>query len=191
MLIRNADLALYQAKEKGGSRYQFFHHDMNIKAVERQFVEQNLRRAMERDELRLHYQPKFDLQSRAITGVEALLRWTHSVRGPISPATFIPVAEDSGLILPIGEWVLGEACRQARVWLDAGFPGINMAVNISGRQFQSEGFEAKVMAVLGKFGIEPKYLEMEVTESLLMKAPELTATLLQSLRGRGGSGGDR
>jgi diguanylate cyclase (GGDEF)-like protein/PAS domain S-box-containing protein len=184
-LIKNADVAMYQAKSRGGSRYQFFHRDMNIRAVERQFIEQNLRRALKRNELALHYQPKFDLKSRAITGVEALLRWTHPVRGPISPAAFIPVAEESGLILPIGAWVLEEACRQVRVWLDAGLPKINVAVNVSGRQFQSERFDEKVMAVLERFDIEPERLELEVTESLLMKSPELAARLLQTLRGRG------
>jgi predicted signal transduction protein with EAL and GGDEF domain len=184
-LIKNADVAMYQAKANGGSGYQFFHGDMNTRALERQFIEQNLRRALERKELSLQYQPKVDLKSRAITGVEALLRWTHPVRGPISPATFIPVAEDSGLILPIGTWVLEEACRQARVWLDAGLPRINVAVNVSGRQFQSERFDEKVMAVLDRFRIDPEYLELEVTESLLMKAPELTARLLQTLRGKG------
>ena len=153
--------------------------------MERQFIEQNLRRALSRSEFTLHYQPKIDLQSRAVTGVEALLRWTHSVRGAISPASFIPVAEDCGLILLIGTWVLEEACRQARVWLDAGLPKINMAVNVSGRQFQSEGFAEKVMAVLDEFRIEPASLELEVTESLLMKAPEQTAKLLQHLRGLG------
>jgi diguanylate cyclase (GGDEF)-like protein/PAS domain S-box-containing protein len=184
-LIKNADVAMYQAKAKGGSSYAFFHRDMNIRAVERQYIEQNLRFALKRNELALHYQPKLDLKSRAITGVEALLRWTHPVRGPISPATFIPVAEDSGLILPIGTWVLEQACRQARAWLDAGLPKISVAVNVSGRQFQSESFEEKVMAVLAEFRIDPEYLELEVTESLLMKAPEFTATLLQSLRAKG------
>jgi EAL domain-containing protein (putative c-di-GMP-specific phosphodiesterase class I) len=158
---------------------------MNVLALERQFIEQNLRRAMERHELELHYQPKYNLKSRNITGVEALLRWNHPVRGSISPATFIPVAEDSGLILPIGMWVLEEACRQARAWLDAGLPKINMAVNVSGRQFQSESFQEKVMATLDQFSIDPTYLELEVTESILMTTPELTASLLQSLRLKG------
>ena len=184
-LIKNADIAMYQAKAKGGSQYQFFHRDMNIRAVERQFIEQNLRRALKRNELTLHYQPKVDLKSRAIIGVEALLRWTHPVRGLIAPAAFIPIAEECGLILPIGSWVLEEACRQARVWLDAGLPKINLAVNVSRSQFQSEKFDEQVMAVLGEFSIDPEYLELEVTESLLMRAPELTARLLQTLRGKG------
>ena len=184
-LIKNADAAMYHAKSKGGSNYQFFHSDMNIRAIERQFIEQNLRRAMERHELALHYQPKYDLKTRNITGVEALLRWRHPVRGPIPPAHFISVAEDCGLILPIGAWVLEEACRQAREWLDAGLSEINVAVNVSGRQFQSEGFEEQVMATLGQFCIGPESLELEVTESLLMKSPELTVPLLQSLRKKG------
>jgi diguanylate cyclase (GGDEF)-like protein/PAS domain S-box-containing protein len=184
-LIKNADAAMYHAKGRGGSNFQFFHPDMNIRAIERQFIEQNLRRAMERHELAVHYQPKYDLKSRAITGVEALLRWTHPVRGPISPVTFIPVAEDCGLILPIGTWVLEETCRQARAWLDAGLPELNIAVNVSGRQFQSEYFEERVLAILGEFCIGPEYLELEVTESLLMKNPEHTAPLLQSLRQKG------
>jgi diguanylate cyclase (GGDEF)-like protein/PAS domain S-box-containing protein len=184
-LIKSADIAMYQAKAKGGSTFQFFHPDMNIRAVERQFVEQSLRWALKRKELALHYQPKVDLKSRTVTGVEALIRWTHPVRGAISPTTFIPVAEDSGLILPIGIWVLEEACRQVREWLDSGLPRINVAVNVSGRQFQSENFEEKVMAVLEEFGIDPRCLELEVTESLLMKAPEFTAKLLQSLRAKG------
>jgi diguanylate cyclase (GGDEF)-like protein len=184
-LIKNADAAMYHAKAKGGSSFEFFHSDMNIRAIERQFIEQNLRRAMHRNELALHYQPKFDLKSRAITGVEALLRWAHPVRGPISPATFIPVAEDCGLIVPIGTWVLEETCRQACEWLDAGLRKINVAVNVSGRQFQSVGFEEKVMEILDRYRIDPEYLELEVTESLLMKTPELTASLLQSLRRKG------
>jgi diguanylate cyclase (GGDEF)-like protein/PAS domain S-box-containing protein len=184
-LIKNADAAMYQAKGKGGSNYQFFHPNMNIRAVERQFIEQNLRRALERNELAVHYQPKFDLKSRAITGVEALLRWTHPVRGRISPAQFIGVAEDCGLILPIGMWVIEEACRQARAWLDAGLPAMSMAVNVSGRQFQSDRFDEKVMAVVDKTRMAPEYLELEVTESMLMKSPELAASRLQDLHRTG------
>ena len=184
-LIKNADAAMYHAKNRGGSNYQFFHSDMNLRAIERQFIEQNLRRAIERNELTLHYQPKYDLKDRSIAGVEALLRWTHPVRGPIPPATFIPVAEECGLILPIGSWVLEEACRQARAWMDAGVSRINVAVNVSRRQFQSERFEEKIMGVLEQFGIDPEFLELEVTEGLLMSTPELTARLLQNLRQRG------
>jgi len=184
-LIKNADAAMYSAKGSGISSYRFFHSDMSVRAIERQFLEQNLRLAMKRNELSLHYQPKYDLKSRAITGVEALLRWNHPDRGPISPATFIPVAEACGLILPIGTWVLEETCRQARAWLDAGLPKINLAVNVSERQFQNERFGEEVMATLARFRIDPEFLELEVTESLLMITPELTASLLQSLRRKG------
>jgi EAL domain-containing protein (putative c-di-GMP-specific phosphodiesterase class I) len=114
--------------------------------------------------------------------VEALIRWTHPVRGPVSPATFIPIAEDCGLIFPIGAWVIEEACRQARAWLDAGLPKINVAVNVSGRQFQGDRFEEEMKAVLDRYSIDPRCVELEVTESMLMKTPELTAKLLQALR---------
>jgi predicted signal transduction protein with EAL and GGDEF domain len=184
-LIKHADAAMYHAKSNGGSNYQFFHPNMNIRAVERQFIEQNLRRALERNELAVHYQPKFDLKSKAITGVEALLRWTHPVRGRISPVQFIGVAEDCGLILPIGMWVIEEACRQARAWLDAGLPPLIMAVNVSGRQFQSDRFHEKVMAVMDQTRMAPEHLELEVTESLLMKNPELAASRLEDLRRTG------
>ena len=130
-LIKNADTAMYQAKENGRQSYQFFKPAMNVRAVERQSIEESLRRALERDEFALHYQPKVDLQTGAITGAEALLRWTHPTRGLIPPAQFIPVAEDCGLILPIGNWVLREACRQAQAWRDAGLPLATMAVNVS------------------------------------------------------------
>ena len=121
-LIKNADTAMYQAKENGRQSYQFFKPAMNVRAVERQSIEESLRRALERQEFALHYQPKINLRTGAITGAEALLRWTHPTRGPVSPAQFIPVAEDCGLILPIGNWVLREACEQARAWVDAGLP---------------------------------------------------------------------
>jgi diguanylate cyclase len=115
-LVKNADTAMYQAKETGRESYQFFRSAMNVRAVERQSIEESLRRALERQEFTLHYQPKINLTTGGITGAEALIRWNHSVRGSVSPAQFIPVAEDCGLILPIGNWVLREACRQAREW---------------------------------------------------------------------------
>ena len=121
-LIKNADTAMYQAKENGRSSYQFFKPAMNVRAVERQSIEESLRRALERQEFALHYQPKIDLRTGAITGAEALIRWTHPTRGLVPPSRFIPVAEDCGLILPIGAWVLREACAQAQAWVDAGLP---------------------------------------------------------------------
>ena len=121
-LIKNADTAMYQAKEHGRQSYQFFTPAMNVRAVERQSIEESLRRALERKEFALHYQPKIDLKTGAITGAEALLRWTHPTLGSVPPGQFIPIAEDSGLILPISAWVLREACQQARAWVDSGLP---------------------------------------------------------------------
>jgi diguanylate cyclase (GGDEF)-like protein/PAS domain S-box-containing protein len=184
-LIKSADIALYQAKENGQSSYQFFQPAMNVRAVERQFIEENLRRALSRHEFALHYQPIVNLKTHAITGAEALIRWNHPTRGFISPGQFIAVAEDSGLIVPIGNWVLEEACGQARAWMEAGLPEMTMAVNVSGLQFQSGNFAEDLFAILLKIGLDPKFLELEVTESLLMKRPDFTASILQVLRERG------
>jgi len=184
-LIKNADTAMYQAKENGRQSYQFFKPAMNIRAVERQFIEEGLRGALERQELSLHYQPKINLKTGDITGAEALIRWTHPTRGQIPPAQFIPVAEDCGLILPIGSWVLREACNQARAWSDAGLPAMTMAVNVSAMEFRDEKFLERAFAILSETGMDPKYLELELTEGVLMKRPEATAAILQTLRERG------
>jgi diguanylate cyclase (GGDEF)-like protein/PAS domain S-box-containing protein len=184
-LIKNADTAMYQAKENGRQSFQFFKPAMNVRAVERQSIEESLRRALERQEFALHYQPKINLKSGEITGAEALLRWTHPIRGPVSPARFIPVAEDCGLIVPIGNWVLSEACRQARAWMDAGLPLASMAVNISAMEFRNENFLAGVFAVLKNTSLDPKSLEVELTESVLMKHAESAASILKALRASG------
>jgi diguanylate cyclase (GGDEF)-like protein/PAS domain S-box-containing protein len=184
-LIKNADTAMYQAKENGRQSYQFFKPVMNVRAVERQSIEESLRRALERQEFTLHYQPKVNLKSGEITGAEALLRWTHPIRGSVSPAKFIPVAEDCGLILPIGHWVLLEACKQARAWLDAGLPLATIAVNISAMEFRGENFLENVFAVLQETGLDPGSLELELTESVLMKRAESAASVLKALRDRG------
>ena len=184
-LIKNADTAMYQAKENGRQSYQFFKPAMNVRAVERQSIEESLRRALERQEFALHYQPKINLRTGAITGAEALLRWTHPTRGPVSPAQFIPVAEDCGLILPIGNWVLREACKQARAWVDAGLPATTMAVNVSAMEFRDENFLEGLFAILSETGLDPRSLELELTESVLMKHAESTASILQALRERG------
>ena len=139
-LIKNADTAMYQAKENGRQSFQFFKPAMNVRAVERQSIEESLRRALERQEFVLHYQPKVNLSTGQITGAEALIRWTHPVRGLVPPGDFIPIAEDCGLILPIGNWVLREACKQARAWADPGLPVVTMAVNISAMEFRDEDF---------------------------------------------------
>jgi diguanylate cyclase (GGDEF)-like protein/PAS domain S-box-containing protein len=184
-LIKNADTAMYQAKENGHQSYQFFRPAMNVRAVERQSIEEHLRRALERQEFTLYYQPKINLSTAAITGVEALIRWTHPTRGSVPPVQFIPVAEDSGLILPIGAWVLREACAQARAWVDAGLPFISLAVNVSVMQFRNENFLEDTFEILDQAGLGPRYLELELTESALMKRADLTVPILSTLRESG------
>ena len=184
-LIKNADTAMYQAKENGRQSYQFFKPAMNIRAVERQSIEESLRRALERKEFTLHYQPRVKLATGEITGAEALIRWTHATRGPVSPANFIPVAEDCGLIVPIGQWVLREACKQARGWLDAGLPLGTIAVNISSMEFRESNFLESVFTTLSETGLDPKCLELELTESVLMKRAESAASVLKTLRAKG------
>jgi len=184
-LIKNADTAMYQAKENGRRSFQFFKPAMNVRAVERQFIEEGLRRALERQEFALHYQPTVNLMTGAITGAEALIRWTHPTRGSIAPAQFIPVAEDCGLILPIGAWVLREACAQAQAWMDAGLPITSMAVNVSAMEFRDKNFLDGLFAILSETGLDPRSLELELTESVLMKHAEFTASVLQILRKRG------
>jgi diguanylate cyclase (GGDEF)-like protein len=184
-LIKNADTAMYQAKENGRQSYQFFEPAMNVRAVERQSIEGSLRRALERQEFTVHYQPKINLRTGEISGAEALIRWTHPTRGPVSPAQFIPVAEDCGLILPIGNWVLLEACKQAQAWVEAGLPLGTMGVNISAVEFRNENFLEGVFAILKDTGLNPNLLELELTESVLMKRPESTASVLRALRAKG------
>jgi diguanylate cyclase (GGDEF)-like protein/PAS domain S-box-containing protein len=184
-LIKNADTAMYQAKEGGRHSYRFFEPEMNVRAVDRQSIEEDLRYALKRNEFTLHYQPKIDLKTGAITGAEALLRWTHPTRGPIPPLQFIPIAEDSGMILPIGAWVLREACTQARAWTDAGLPFASMAVNVSAAQFRNKNFLSELSGILRETGVNPRILELEVTESILMKHPEVTAPILKALRAEG------
>jgi diguanylate cyclase (GGDEF)-like protein/PAS domain S-box-containing protein len=184
-LIKNADTAMYQAKENGRQTYQFFKPAMNVQAVERQSIEGNLRRALERQEFAVHYQPKINLRTGEISGAEALIRWTHPTRGLISPAQFIPVAEDCGLILPIGNWVLREACKQAQAWVEAGLPLGTMGVNISAMEFRDENFLEGVFSILKDTGLDPSLLELELTESVLMKRAEKTAAILQALRAKG------
>jgi diguanylate cyclase (GGDEF)-like protein/PAS domain S-box-containing protein len=184
-LVKNADTAMYQAKENGRQSYQFFKPAMNVRAVERQSIEESLRRALERQEFALHYQPIINLKTGGITGAEALLRWTHPTRGNVSPAQFIPVAEDCGLILPIGNWVLREACKQAQAWMEQGLRFATMAVNISAMEFRNEGFLEGVLAALSETGLDPGSLELELTETVLMKHAESTQCILKALRTRG------
>jgi len=184
-LIKNADTAMYQAKENGRQNYQFFKPAMYDRAVERQAIEEHLRRALERQEFTLQYQPKISVRTGIVTGAEALIRWTHPTRGVVPPARFIPVAEACGLIMPIGAWVLREACTQAQAWRDAGLPMVTMAVNVSAMQFRNQNFLHDLYAILRETGLDPKYLELELTESALMQRPELTASILSTLRNKG------
>jgi EAL domain-containing protein (putative c-di-GMP-specific phosphodiesterase class I) len=176
---------MYQAKENGRQSYQFFKSGMNVRAVERQSIEESLRRAVERQEFTLHYQPKINLRTGDITGAEALIRWTHPIRGLVPPSQFIPVAEDCGMILPIGVWVLREACRQAKEWMDGGLPIRNIAVNISAMQFRNDRFLNDIFTILSETGLDPKCLELELTESVLIKRAETASSTLQTLRARG------
>jgi diguanylate cyclase (GGDEF)-like protein len=184
-LIKNADTAMYQAKENGRQSFQFFKPAMNDRAVERQSIEESLRRALERQEFTLHYQPKVNIKTGAITGAEALIRWTHPSRGSISPAQFIPIAEDCGLILPIGRWVLRHATEQAQAWVDAGLRPTTMAVNVSAMEFRDDDFVRGLFAILDESRLNPRALELELTESVLMKRVASTAFILQNLRKRG------
>jgi len=184
-LIQNADTAMYQAKANGRQGYQYFKPEMNARAVERQSLEESLRRALQRDELSLHYQPKINFATGAITGAEALLRWNHATRGMVSPATFIPVAEDCGLIVPIGKWVLRQACAQAQAWVAAGLPPASIAVNVSARQFRDGGFLDGLFAILEQTGLDPRLLELELTESVLMTHVETAVEILKTLRESG------
>jgi len=184
-LVKNADTAMYQAKENGRHSFQFFKSAMNVRAVERQSIEEGLRRALERGEFVLNYQPKVNLRTGEITGAEALIRWTHPTRGPVSPAQFIPVAEDCGLILPMGNWVLREACKQARVWADTHNPAPTIAVNVSAMEFRQDNFLEGLFAILKETGLDPRSLELELTETVLMKRVESAASVLRELRSRG------
>jgi diguanylate cyclase (GGDEF)-like protein/PAS domain S-box-containing protein len=185
VLIKNADTAMYQAKKKGRNNYQFFKHEMNVRAVERQSIEADLRRAIEREEFVVHYQPRVNLASGEITGAEALIRWNHPRKGLIFPETFIPIAEDCGLIIPIGRLVLREACRQAKDWLDQGMLPISIAVNISALEFRHKNFYECVREILRETGLEARHLELELTESVLMRNVEASTTILHALKALG------
>ena len=177
-LIKCADTAMYQPKECGRNTYEFFRPEMNVRAVARQSLEAQLRCALERREFVLHYRSKTNLRTGAITGPKALIRWRHPERGLLAPAQFVPVAEDGGLIVPIGQWVLREACRQAREWQQAGLPPIPVAVNISALEFRHGDFLASVRAILKKSRLEPR--DLELTESVAMQDVESAAAAIVS-----------
>jgi diguanylate cyclase (GGDEF)-like protein/PAS domain S-box-containing protein len=184
-LVKHADTALYQAKAAGRACAKFFKPAMNARVAHRRAIEQDLRRALERNEFQLHYQPTIDLKTGAIAGVEALLRWTNAKRGVVAPETFLAVAEESRLMLPIGAWVLREACQQAANWLAEGLPAVSMALNASAIQLQDPNFRNQVCRVLEETGLSPASLELEVRETALMQLPERAVAVLQQLRGMG------
>ncbi|MDP1683460.1 MAG: EAL domain-containing protein [Burkholderiales bacterium] len=184
-LLKNADAAMYRAKEAGRNQFQFFTQEMNANAVHRLTLENELRHALEREEFSLHYQPQIDLANGAVVGMEALLRWHSPTRGMVPPAEFIPLAEESGLIVPIGEWVLRTACAQNKAWLNAGMQSLRVAVNISARQCRLNSLTKLVERVLADTGLDACHLELEITESLLMDNPEESASTLRDLNQMG------
>ncbi|BBL70398.1 hypothetical protein MoryE10_10040 [Methylogaea oryzae] len=184
-LLKNADAAMYRAKEGGRNRCKFYQEEMNARLGQRLSLAAKLRHALERDELLLHYQPQVDLRSGAIVGAEALIRWRHPELGLVPPSQFIPIAEETGLIVPIGEWVLHAACVQAQSWAAMGLPRIRVAVNISARQFRHKGLLESIQQALRLSGIPPGYLEVEITESMIMYGPEETIRLLRNLKDLG------
>ncbi len=185
ILVRNADTAMYHAKQQGKAAFQYYSAAMNAASVERLTLESGLRHALEDGGLELHYQPQVDVRTGRVIGAEALLRWQHPVRGYISPSTFIPIAEDSGLILPIGEWVLTQACKQAVDWQRAGLPRIPVSVNVSGVQFRRQDLCALVRKALDSSGLEPEMLRVEITETAIVSVRERAIELLEELRDLG------
>ena len=184
-LMEHADVALYQAKEAGRNTYQFFNRETNAQAQERSILENALRAALEGGGLMLHYQPQVDLQSRSITGLEALVRWRHPELGIVPPSASIPIAEESGLITPIGEWIVRNACVQTRTWQETGLPGLRIAVPVSTRQLRYGDLPAAISRILAETGLEPPYLELELAESSLIIDPAHAAEVLTRLHAMG------
>lgn len=184
-LLKNAGVALSRSKEEGRNNYQFYTTDMNILAVKRLEMEISLRRALERKEFEVYYQPKLCTKTRKIVGMEALVRWHHPTLGFISPAEFIPLAEETGLILPLGEWVLRTACYQIKLWNEQGFPLLKVSVNLSAYQFQQQNLLETISKIIEETKIDPNYLELEMTESSIMKNETSAVTILHQLKEAG------
>ena len=182
LLLKNADMAMYRAKELGRNNIQPYVPELNEKIIRRLSLEGDLRRALENGEFFLCYQPQIDLVTRRIVGMETLIRWQHPQRGLISPVQFIPLAEETGLIVPIGAWVLRTACAQAKAWQDAGLPPVRLSVNLSARQFIQRDLIASIREVLEETGLSAEYLELELTESLIMHNAELFISTLREIR---------
>ena len=184
-LLANADAALYRAKDVGRDNFQFYTSELNAKVHEKFLLQEDLRNAVARSELVLHYQPQVDLRTGRVFALEALVRWRHPKLGLVPPIKFIPMAEGSGLIVPIGNWVLREACRQNKAWQDAGLPPVVVGVNVSARQFREKTLVAQVASVLKESRLEAKYLELEVTESVIMQDVDLAVATMKELQGLG------
>lgn len=184
-LLKHADTAMYTAKEGGRNNYHFYVPDMNARVVKRMELEKDLRRALAQNEFDLQYQPQTELKTGRIIGVEALIRWNHPQRGLVSPLDFIPIAEEIGLIVPIGEWVLRTACQQAVAWQSAGLPDITVAVNVSVRQFKNEAILTSVEKVLRETGVQPHQIELEITESMMLENAEAATVILHKLHDMG------
>ncbi|HET7776457.1 MAG TPA: EAL domain-containing protein, partial [Azospira sp.] len=184
-LMKNADTAMYYAKSQGRGGFQFYAAEMNQSAVERLNLENRLRQALAKQEFELYYQPQIGLASGRLVGFEALIRWNHAEQGMISPGVFIPMAEETGLILGIGEWVLHSACVQAQAWQDQGLPPLRVAVNLSVRQFRQQDLLQQVAGALALSGLEAALLELEITESAVMESPEMAIDLLKNFRDMG------
>ncbi len=185
ILLKNADAAMYHAKDQGKNNYQFYRESMNISTIERLDLEHNLRKALEQQQFVLHYQPLLDLKSRRIIGIEALVRWIHPKKGIIYPLEFIPTAEETGLIIPIGDWILRTACKQNKSWQDAGLAPIRVTINISSLQFTHSNFVETVRNALQESGLDPQYLELELTENILMQTTDTAVTTLKALKSLG------
>ena len=181
-LLKDADAAMYRAKREGGSNHQFYTEEMNVQASERLMLERDLRRALERDEFLLYYQPQVDLATGAVVGAEALLRWQHHERGMVSPADFVPVLEETNQIVRVGGWILAEACRRTGAWHDAGFAPLRIAVNLSARQLGRESLVYYVERALEESGLDPACLELEITESLLVEDAEAGLRSVEQLK---------
>jgi len=184
-LIKNADAAMYSAKNNGRNNFKFFTADMNAQAMERLTLENSLRSALDKQELYLVYQPQMDIRTGRVTGLEALIRWKHPELGIVPPDKFIGIAENTGIIVPIGEWVLRTACSQACKWQAEGLPAVTIAVNVSAVQFRQENFCELVRRVLHETGLPPQTLELELTESLLLANADVTFSVIQGLKAMG------
>jgi EAL domain-containing protein (putative c-di-GMP-specific phosphodiesterase class I) len=181
-LLKNTEAALSRARMQGGNNYQFYSSDMNARALKRLALESSLRRAVENEEFVVHYQSQVDLDSKKVVGAEALVRWQHPLLGVLAPTDFIPLAEDTGLICPIGTWVLRAACAQTRAWRQEGFARLRIAVNVSPRQFQEENFMQTVVQALSETGLDSHCLELELTETSIMQNTESAVKTLNRLR---------